>query len=104
VDPFLRCPATVLTPAPRPPATAPAGEIKTFHVQGNVYMLVGAGANIAVQIGDDGVLVVDTGTAQMKEKVLAAIRQLSTKPVRWIVNTHPTWITPAAMKRFRRQA
>jgi hypothetical protein len=73
----------------RAPAQAPQAEIKTFHVQGNVYMLVGAGANVAVQIGDDGVMVVDTGNAQMRDKVLAAIRQLSTKPIRWIVNTHP---------------
>jgi cyclase len=71
-----------------PSAPAPQGDIKTFHVQGNVYMLVGAGANVAVQIGDEGVVVVDTGTAQTREKVLAAIRQLSTKPIRWIVNTH----------------
>jgi cyclase len=71
---------------PSPPA--PQGDIKSFHVQGNVYMLVGAGANVAVQIGDEGVVVVDTGTAQTREKVLAAIRQLSTKPIRWIVNTH----------------
>jgi cyclase len=71
---------------PSPPASQ--GDIKSFHVQGNVYMLVGAGANVAVQIGDEGVVVVDTGTAQTREKVLAAIRHLSTKPIRWIVNTH----------------
>ena len=70
------------------PKPTPSGEIETFHVQGNVYMLVGAGANIAVQIGDEGVLVVDTGSAPMREKVLAAIRKLSTKPIRWIINTH----------------
>ena len=73
------------------PASAPAtalGEVKTFHVQGNVYMLVGAGANVAVQIGEDGVVVVDTGAVQSRERVLAAIRQLSTKPIRWIINTH----------------
>jgi glyoxylase-like metal-dependent hydrolase (beta-lactamase superfamily II) len=63
-------------------------EIKTFHVQGNVYMLVGAGANVAVQTGEDGVLVVDTGSAATKTKVLAAIRQLSKKPIRWIINTN----------------
>ena len=57
-------------------------------MQGNVYMLVGAGGNIAVQIGDEGVLVVDTGIAQMSDKVLAAIRKLSDKPIRYIVNTH----------------
>jgi cyclase len=68
--------------------TASQGDIKIFHVQGNVYMLVGAGANVAVQIGDEGVVVVDTGVAQTRDKVLAAIRQLSTKPIRWIINTH----------------
>ena len=62
--------------------------IETVHVQGNVYMLVGAGGNIAVQIGSDGVLVVDTGTAERSGDVLAAIRQLSNGPIRWIVNTH----------------
>jgi cyclase len=61
--------------------------IETYHVQGNVYMLIGAGANIAVQTGADGVLVVDTGSAATREGVLAAIRSLSHGPIRWIVNT-----------------
>jgi cyclase len=69
------------------PAAADA-ELHTLHVQGNVYMLVGAGGNIAVQIGDDGVLLVDTGLAANAEKVVAAIRTLSNKPIRYIVNTH----------------
>ncbi len=64
------------------------GEIHVLPVQGSVYMLVGAGANVAVQINDEGVLVVDTGTEQMSEKLLAAIRKLSSKPIRYIVNTH----------------
>jgi cyclase len=64
------------------------GEVYALPVQGNVYMLVGAGGNVAVQTGDQGVLVVDTGTAQMSEKVLAAIRKLSNKPIRYIINTH----------------
>jgi cyclase len=64
------------------------GDIQTFHVQGNVHMLVGAGANIAVQVGDDGVLIVDTGVAATSEKVIAAIRRLSDGPIRWIVNTN----------------
>jgi cyclase len=64
------------------------GEINTFHVQGNVYLIVGAGGNIAVQTGDDGVLVVDTGLAQHAAKVLAAIKKLSDKPIRYIINTH----------------
>jgi glyoxylase-like metal-dependent hydrolase (beta-lactamase superfamily II) len=67
-------------------ARAPA-ELDTFHVQGNVYLVVGAGANVAVQIGDEGVLVVDTGSRATREQVLAAIRTLSDGPIRWIVNT-----------------
>ncbi|HLH31738.1 MAG TPA: hypothetical protein VKY31_11085, partial [Terriglobia bacterium] len=58
-----------------------SGDVKIFHVQGNVYLLYGAGANVAVQIGDEGVLVVDTGSAPNRDKVLAAIRQLSTKTI-----------------------
>jgi len=68
-------------------APAPA-DIHSFHVQGNVWLLVGAGGNIAVQTGDDGVLVVDTGLAQNADALLAAIKTLSDKPIRWILNTH----------------
>ena len=63
-------------------------EVHVLHVQGNVYMLVGAGGNITVQIGDDGVLLVDTSYEQMSQKVVAAIRTLSNKPIRYIINTH----------------
>jgi glyoxylase-like metal-dependent hydrolase (beta-lactamase superfamily II) len=69
------------------PSSAQQRPIETFHVQGNVYLLVGAGANVAVQVGDEGVLVVDTGTAATRDAVLAAIRRLSDGPIRWIVNT-----------------
>jgi glyoxylase-like metal-dependent hydrolase (beta-lactamase superfamily II) len=62
--------------------------LDTYHVQGNVYMVVGAASNVAVQVGDDGILVVDTGGAATREQVLAAIRKLSPdKPIRWILNT-----------------
>jgi glyoxylase-like metal-dependent hydrolase (beta-lactamase superfamily II) len=69
------------------PAAAQEPVIDTFHVQGNVHVLIGAGANVAVQIGDEGVLVVDTGAAATREAVLAAIRRLSDRPIRWIINT-----------------
>jgi cyclase len=62
-------------------------EIETLHVQGNIYMLAGAGANIAVQIGHEGVLVVDAGFEQMSDKVLAAIADLSPNPIWTIINT-----------------
>jgi glyoxylase-like metal-dependent hydrolase (beta-lactamase superfamily II) len=54
-----------------------AGEIHVLPVQGNIYMLVGAGANITVSAGIDGVMLVDTGGAQMSDKVLATVRQLA---------------------------
>ena len=62
--------------------------LRVIPVQGNVYLIAGAGANIAVQTGDDGVLVVDTGLPENAERVLAAIRTLSDRPIRFVVNTH----------------
>jgi cyclase len=61
--------------------------IETYHVQGNVHVLLGAGSNVAVQVGADGVLVVDTGAAAPREALLAAIREISDGPIRWIINT-----------------
>jgi glyoxylase-like metal-dependent hydrolase (beta-lactamase superfamily II) len=63
-------------------------EIHTLPVRDNIYMLVGAGGNITVQVGKDGVLLVDTEYAQLSDKILAAIRKLSSEPLRYIINTH----------------
>ena len=63
-------------------------EVHILPVQGNIYMLVGAGGNITMQVGSDGILLVDTGLAAMSDKVLAAIRSISDKPIRYIINTH----------------
>ena len=71
-----------------PAASDPPGQIQTVHVQGNVHMLVGAGANILVQTGDEGVLVIDTGPGPRGADVLAAIRKISDKPIRIVINTH----------------
>jgi len=65
----------------------PAGEVEIVPVRGKVSMLVGAGANITVHAGDDEVLLVDAGVASMSDKVLAAVRRISTRPIRYIVNT-----------------
>jgi glyoxylase-like metal-dependent hydrolase (beta-lactamase superfamily II) len=74
------------------PPARDAFDIRALRVQGfdstSVYMLVGAGANIAVQIGDEGVVVVDTGTTAAADAVLAAIRRLTDKPIKYIINTH----------------
>ena len=65
-----------------------AAELHVLKVQGNVYMLVGAGGNITLQIGNEGVLLVDTGLVQNADKVLEEIRKLSNRPIRYIINTH----------------
>jgi cyclase len=63
-------------------------ELHILPVQGNIYMLVGAGGNITLSIGKDGILLVDTGLAPLSDKVLAAVRKFSDKPIRYIINTH----------------
>ncbi|HXN09863.1 MAG TPA: MBL fold metallo-hydrolase [Steroidobacteraceae bacterium] len=85
------------TAAPAPPAATPsgrpadapgeAGVVHAWHVQGRVYMLVGAGPNITVQVGDEALFVVDAGRAEYTDAVLAAIRQLSGRPVQYVIDT-----------------
>ena len=70
------------------PETPDDGEIHVWPVQGNLYMLLGDGANIAVQVGDQGALMVDTGAGKLSDKVIAAVRQLvGNKPIQFILNT-----------------
>jgi len=62
--------------------------VRALPVRDNIWMIVGAGGNITVQTGDDGVLVVDTGSGgAMTDKVQAILRALSTKPIRYLLNT-----------------
>ncbi|MEO8258748.1 MAG: MBL fold metallo-hydrolase [Acidobacteriota bacterium] len=75
-------------PARAQPQAADSGEVHVLPVQGGVYMLVSAGGNVTIQIGDDGVLLVDTSYPQLSDKIMAEIRKLSNKPIRYIVNTH----------------
>ncbi len=63
------------------------GALETIEVRPNFYVIVGAGGNIAVQVGPDGAIVVDSGSAAMADQVLAAIKKLSPKPIRYIFNT-----------------
>lgn len=67
-------------------------DVKILPVQGfdttMVYMLVGAGANIVAQVGDEGVVLVDTGVAAASDAVLRALRTITDKPIRYIINTH----------------
>jgi cyclase len=65
-----------------------AVQIKTHQVAGNVYYLEGQGGNVGLLVGDDGVLMIDDQFAPLSEKLLAAIRALSDKPIRMLINTH----------------
>ena len=62
--------------------------LETLRVQGNVYAVFGAGGNVTVQIGDEGVLMVDSGVAASASVLRAEVRKLSTRPIRFIINTH----------------
>jgi cyclase len=74
--------------APPRPADKAGDPISIWPIRGNVYMLVGAGANTTVQVGDDGVVVVDPKIAGASDHLLAAIRSLSDKPIRFVIDTH----------------
>jgi len=74
-----------------------SSDVHILPVRKNIYMLEGAGGNIAISAGPDGVLLVDSGLAQMTDKVLAAVRQLGEqlsvngappKPIQFIINTN----------------
>jgi cyclase len=63
-------------------------EIKVTKVSGNVYMLEGSGGNIAASVGDDGIVIVDDQFAPLADKIRAALKGLTTQPLRFVINTH----------------
>jgi cyclase len=79
--------AAVSTLGLAPAALRAQTDLEVLPVQGQVSALVSTAGNAAVQIGPDGPLVVDTQPAAMSERVLAAIRRLSPRPIRHLVLT-----------------
>ena len=69
--------------------TAARPALQVLKVQANVYMIAGAGGNIAVQIGPDGVVLVDAGSRESAQDVIAAVKTLTPLPIRYIINTGP---------------
>src|SRR3989442_3449369 len=86
-----RCwlPALVIlsTAAFAQPIQISSDELDVVQLRPDFYMIAGAGGNIAVQIGPAGVILVDTGLAEMSEKVLAAVQRLTRGRIRYIINT-----------------
>jgi glyoxylase-like metal-dependent hydrolase (beta-lactamase superfamily II) len=68
------------------PTTTAAG-LETIQIRPNVYVVFGAGGNVTAHTGEDGVILVDTGSTDRAEQLLQAIKAISTKPVRLIINT-----------------
>ena len=63
-------------------------QVKAEKLSDNIYMLTGAGGNLGVSVGDDAVFLIDDQYAPMAPKIKAAIAAISTKPVKFVVNTH----------------
>jgi cyclase len=63
-------------------------QIKVHKVAGSVYMLEGSGGNIGVSVGDDGIVIVDDEFAPLAEKIQAALKGITDKPIRFVINTH----------------
>jgi cyclase len=81
----------------RPPVPAPRGSllpdpagaaVQTFPLRNGVYLLATRDGNVTVQAGDQGVLVVDSGPASVTPALMEAIRAISDKPIRFLLNTN----------------
>ncbi|HXP89049.1 MAG TPA: MBL fold metallo-hydrolase [Bryobacteraceae bacterium] len=66
---------------------APGANLEVLQVRPNFYMIAGAGGNIGFQVGADGVVVVDSGSASSVDAVVAAIKKVTTQPIRYVIDT-----------------
>jgi cyclase len=87
---FLATVAFLLSGWERPTSARqqqPGGELDVVQIRPNFYVIAGAGGNIVVQTGPEGVILVDSGRIEMTDKVLATIRSITPLPIRYIINT-----------------
>jgi glyoxylase-like metal-dependent hydrolase (beta-lactamase superfamily II) len=63
--------------------------VETLPVRDNFFVVAGGGGNVGVQVGEDGVVVVDAGASASAPAVVAAIKKITPKPIRYIINTGP---------------
>jgi cyclase len=68
------------------PSTIRAG-LETIQIRPNVHVIFGAGANVTVHVGEDGLVLVDSGSGAMADELLMALRSISPRPIRLIINT-----------------
>ena len=86
--PLLLLPAALAAPLLAQQPDFDKVQMQVQHVQGGVYMMTGAGGNSAVQVGRDGVLIVDTQFAPLAPKLMTEVRKLNQGPLLFILNTH----------------
>jgi glyoxylase-like metal-dependent hydrolase (beta-lactamase superfamily II) len=67
--------------------TAAAGGLEVLQLRPNFFMIAGGGANVSVQVGDDGIIVVDAGSSAKAADILAAIQKISPRPIRYLIDT-----------------
>jgi cyclase len=68
-------------------AQAQTGDLDVVQLRPNFYVIGGAGGNVVVQLGPEGVILVDSGSTERADQLLAAIRRLTDLPIRYIINT-----------------
>lgn len=75
-------------------------EIKTTKLSKNIYMLSGAGGNIGVSAGKNGVYIIDDQFAPLHDKIVKAIKKISKKPLKFVINTHWHWDHTGGNEKF----
>jgi cyclase len=70
-------------------ASSPSNNLEILEVRPSFFVIAGAGANIGVQVGEDGIVLVDAGATADAPAVLAAIKRISSKPIRYLIDTGP---------------
>jgi len=85
---LVQTPAPLRAAAPQAPGRTSDG-LEILEIRPSFFVIANAGANVGVQVGDDGVVVVDAGSAASASAVLAAIKRISPKPIRYVIDTGP---------------
>ncbi len=75
--------------APQASSAASSDRLEVVDVRPNFFLIAGAGGNVGVQVGEDGVVVVDAGSAANAPAVVAAIKRITPKPIRYVIDTGP---------------
>ena len=80
--------ATLFATISSTPAEEKKVEFKTFQLSDTVYMLMGRGGNVGISTGEDGLYIIDDQVKPVTKELLQAIRKISDKPIRFVINTH----------------